>query len=156
MDLKALKTFHLIVKHGSFNRAADEMNYVQSTVTMQIQKLESDLGMQLIERGRKLRLTEAGRVFYEQSLQIVKNIEQLQSNLSELQFGETGNICLGVTEPTASFRLPRILERFLTQYPKIRISVDVSNTPTLSDRLLKGELDLVLCSTPELGFRPLF
>lgn len=53
MDLKTLKTFQMIVKYGSFIRAADEMNYVQSTVTMQIQKLESELGIRLIERGKK-------------------------------------------------------------------------------------------------------
>ncbi len=53
MDLKTLKTFQMIVKYGSFIRAADAMNYVQSTVTMQIQKLESELGVQLIERGKK-------------------------------------------------------------------------------------------------------
>lgn len=160
MDFKTLKTFQMIVKYGSFIRAADEMNYVQSTVTMQIQKLESELGIRLIERGKKIRLTEAGRLFYEQSLQIVKNIEQLQMNLSDLQLGERGNIRLGVTEPTASYRLPGILERFLSQFPKIRISVDVANTPTLSERLLKGDIDLALCSTPDLGsdlyFEPLF
>jgi DNA-binding transcriptional LysR family regulator len=160
MDLKTLKTFQMIVKYGSFIRAADEMNYAQSTVTMQIQKLESELGIRLIERGKKIRLTEAGRLFYEQSLQIVKNIDQLQMNLSDLQLGERGNIRLGVTEPTASYRLPGILERFLSQFPKIRISVDVANTPTLSERLLKGDIDLALCSTPDLGsdlyFEPLF
>ncbi|KRE34232.1 LysR family transcriptional regulator [Paenibacillus sp. Soil724D2] len=160
MDLKTLKTFQLIVKHGSFIRAADEMNYVQSTVTMQIQKLESDLGIQLIERGKKIKLTEAGRLFYEQSLQIVKNIEQLQTNLSDLQLGERGNIRLGVTEPTASYRIPGILERFLSQFPKIRISVEFANTPTLSERLLNGDIDLALCSAPDLGselyFEPLF
>ncbi|KRF43786.1 LysR family transcriptional regulator [Paenibacillus sp. Soil787] len=160
MDLKTLKTFQMIVKYGSFNRAADEMNYVQSTVTMQIQKLESDLGVQLIERAKKIRLTEAGRLFYEQSLQIVKNIEQLETNLSDLKLGESGNIRLGVTEPTASYRLPAILERFLTQFPKIRISVEFANTPTLSERLLKGDIDLALCSAPDLGseliFEPLF
>ncbi len=160
MDLKTLKTFQMIVKYGSFIRAADEMNYVQSTVTMQIQKLESELGIRLIERGKKIRLTEAGRLFYEQSLQIVKNIEQLKMNLSDLQVGERGNVRLGVTEPTASYRLPEILERFLSQFPKIRISVDVANTPTLSERLLKGDIDLALCSTPDLGsdlhFEPLF
>ncbi|MCY9695878.1 LysR family transcriptional regulator [Paenibacillus alginolyticus] len=160
MDLKTLKTFQLIVKYGSFNRAADEMNYVQSTVTMQIQKLESELGVQLIERGKKIRLTEAGKLFYEQSLQIVKNVDQLQTNLSDLQLGERGNIRLGVTEPTASYRLPVILERFLSQFPKIRISVEFGNTPTLSERLLKGDIDLALCSAPDLGselyFEPLF
>ncbi|RXT07876.1 LysR family transcriptional regulator [Ammoniphilus sp. CFH 90114] len=160
MDLKTLKTFHMIVKYGSFHRAADEMNYVQSTVTMQIQKLESELGILLIERGKKIRLTEAGRLFYEQSLPIMKDIDRLEKNLLDLQLGESGNIRLGVTEPTASYRLPRILESFLTQYPKIRIAIEVANTPTLSERLLKGDLDLALCSTPDIGsdlhFEPWF
>ncbi|GEN35599.1 LysR family transcriptional regulator [Aneurinibacillus danicus] len=160
MDFKTLKTFQMIVKYGSFNRAAREMNYAQSTVTMQIQKLESDLGVQLIERGKKFRLTEAGRLFHEQSLQIVKNMEQLQTNMSDLQLGEAGNIRLGVTEPTASHRLPGVLKRFLSRFPKIRISVDVANTPTLSDRLLRGDIDFALCSAPDPGtdfyFEPLF
>ena len=160
MDLKTLKTFQMIVKHGSFIRAAEEMNYAQSTVTMQIQKLESDLGVPLIERGKKIRLTEAGRLFHEQSLQIVKNMEQLQSSISNLQWGEAGNVRLGVTEPTASYRLPGILKSFLTRFPNIRISVDISNTPTLSERLLKGDVDMALCSAPDLGsalyFEPLF
>ncbi|MFD0694708.1 LysR family transcriptional regulator [Paenibacillus sp. GCM10027628] len=160
MDLKTLKTFQLIVIHGSFNRAAEAMNYAQSTVTMQIQKLEADLGVQLIERGKKIRLTEAGRLFHEQCVQIVKDLEQLQTSMSDLQSGETGHIRLGVTEPTASYRLPGILQKFLAQFPKIRISVDIASTPTLSERLLRGELDLALCSAPDLAsdlyFEPLF
>lgn len=160
MDLKTLKTFHSIVKYGSFIRAAEEMNYAQSTITMQVQKLETDLGVQLFERGKKIRLTEAGRLFHEQSLQIVQGMELLLTNLSDMQLGEAGDIRLGVTEPTASYRLPKILERFLSLYPKVRISVDVANTPTLSERLLEGDIDLALCSAPDLGsdlyFEPLF
>lgn len=63
MDFKTLKTFHKIVACGSFNRAAEELNYAQSTVTMQIKKLEEDLGIRLLERGKTFRLTEAGRLF---------------------------------------------------------------------------------------------
>lgn len=160
MDLKILKTFQMIVNYGSFNRAAEEMNYAQSTVTMQIQKLESDLGVQLLERGKKVRLTEAGRLFHEKSLQIIRDMEQLQTSMSDLQLGEAGHIRLGVTEPTGSYRLPGILERFLSHFPKIRITVDFANTPTLCNRLLTGDIDLALCSAPDLGadlhFEPLF
>lgn len=160
VDFKTLKTFQLIVKYGSFARAAKEMNYVQSTVTMQIQKLESELGVQLIERGKEIRLTEAGRLFHDQSLQIVKNMEQIQTNLSNLQLGETGHIRIGVTEPTASYRLPGILKGFLSRYPNIRISVEFANTPILSERILRGDIDFSLCSAPDLGtdlyFEPLF
>ena len=160
MDLKTLKTFQMIVKHGSFNRAAQEMNYVQSTVTMQIQKLESELGVQLIERGKEVSLTEAGRLFYDQSLQIVKNMEQLQDSLADLKSGEAGHIRIGVTEPTASYRLPGILKQFIALYPKIHISVEISSTLHLCEHVLKGELDFALCTAPGLGsglyFEPLF
>jgi len=159
MDIKTLKTFQTIIKYGSFNRAAEEMNYAQSTVTMQIQKLEADLGVQLIERGKPFRLTEAGRLFHEQSLQILKSMERLQTDLTDLQSGEAGHVRLGVTEPTASRRLPSILKKFSSRFPKIRISIDIANTPALCDRLQRGELDLALCSPPDLGadlyFEPL-
>ncbi|MFB5268262.1 LysR family transcriptional regulator [Paenibacillus enshidis] len=140
----------MIVQHGSFIRAAQEMNYAQSTVTMQMQKLEAELGVQLIERGKEIGLTEAGRLFYDQSLQIIKNMEHLQTRLSDLKSGESGHIRLGVTEPTASYRLPAILGKFMSIYPNIRISVDISNTPALSERILKGEIDFALCTAPEL------
>jgi LysR family transcriptional regulator, regulator of the ytmI operon len=160
VDLKTLKTFQMIVKYGSFIRAAQEMNYVQSTVTMQIQKLESELGVQLIERGKEIRLTEAGRLFYDQSLQIVKNMEHLQTSLSDLKSGEAGDIRIGVAEPTASYRLPGILKRFMSAYPNIRISVEISNTPILSERIFKGEIDFSLSTAPGMGsdfyFEPLF
>lgn len=160
MDLKTLKTFQAIVKHGSFIRAAQEMNYVQSTVTMQMQKLESELGVTLIDRGKEIRLTEAGRLFYDQSLQIVKNMEQLQSSLSAMKSGTAGHIRLGVTEPTGSYRLPGILRKFMASYPNIRISVEISNTPDLCERVLEGEIDFALSTAPglttDLYFEPLF
>lgn len=160
MDLKTLKTFHLIVQYGSFNRAAQEMNYAQSTVTMQIQKLESELGVKLIERGKEISLTEAGRLFHEQSLQITKNMEYLQTSLSNLKSGNSGHIRIGVTEPTASYRLPGFLRNFMAEHPNVRISVEISNTPTLKERVLQGEIDFALSTAPDLGselhFEPLF
>ena len=160
MDLKTLKTFHLIVRYGSFNRAAQEMNYAQSTVTMQMQKLESELGVKLIERGKGISLTEAGRLFHEQSLQITKNMEYLQTSLSNLKSGDSGHLRIGVTEPTASYRLPSVLRNFMTEHPNVRISVEISNTPTLKERVLQGEIDFALSTAPDLGselyFEPLF
>mgnify|MGYP001232495005 CR=1 FL=1 len=160
MDLKSIKTFHLIVKYGSFIRAAEQLNYSPSTVTMQIRKLESDLGVQLIERGKPFRLTEAGRLFWEQSKPLVKNFEQLQVAMSDWQSGEAGHVRIGVTEPTASYRLPGLLKTFLNRYPKIRVSVDIADTPTLTDRVLSGDVDLALCSSPDTGaelfYEPLF
>lgn len=159
MDLKAVKTFHRIVALGGFNRAAEELNYAQSTVTMQVQKLEAELGMRLIERGKTFQLTEAGRLFLEQSAHIVRDIEQLQDTMTELVAGEAGHIRLGVVEPIASYRLPAILADFLRVYPHIRVSISIASSPVLIQQLQHGELDMAICSPPLLGtglyFEPL-
>ncbi|WP_336787609.1 LysR family transcriptional regulator [Paenibacillus sp. MMO-177] len=160
MDLKTLKTLHAIVRHGSFHQAAEELSYAQSTVTMQIQRLEADLGVRLFERGKKVRLTEAGMLFHEQSLDIVRRMERLQSSLVELQNGEAGKLRLGVTEPTASRRLPQLLMDFMNRHPKVEVSLEIASTPLLVNGLRRGELDFALCSAPESGeelyFHPLF
>ncbi|MFH5184318.1 LysR family transcriptional regulator [Paenibacillus sp. TAB 01] len=160
MDVKTLKTFQTIVACGSFHKAAEELSYAQSTITMQIQKLEAEVGVQLIERGKHLRLTEAGRLFYEQSLPILHDLQQLQTRMADMQAGEAGHVRLGVTEPAASYRLPGILQPFVSEFPRIRVSVDIGSTAVLCERILSGELDLALASAPELGaglyFEPLF
>lgn len=61
MDLTYLRTFREVAKRQSFTRAAEELGYAQSSVTMQIQKIEKEYGVPLIERhGRQLRLTPPG------------------------------------------------------------------------------------------------
>jgi DNA-binding transcriptional LysR family regulator len=127
---------------------------------MQIQKLEADLGVQLLERGKGVTLTEAGRLFHEQSQRIVQDMERLQSSITDLKSGAAGSIRIGASDPTASCRLPGILQKFMTLFPKMELSVDISGSGLLCDRLLRGELDVVICSAPELGtelhFEPLF
>lgn len=160
MDLRAIKTFVAIVRLGGFQHAADELSYAQSTVTMQIQKLERDLGVKLFERGRKFRLTEAGRIFNEQASYIVRDVDHLQSTMNNIVHGESGSLLLGVIEPTASFRLPAILASFMTNHPHIQISIQIGNTHTLKELILKGEIDFAITSVPEtssgLYFNPLF
>ncbi|MDN3955183.1 LysR family transcriptional regulator [Sporolactobacillus laevolacticus] len=161
MDLKSLKTFHRILSSGSFHRAAEEMNYAQSTVSMQIQRLEAEVGVQLFDRTQKsVGLTEAGRVFYEQSIDIMKRIDQLKSTMIEVTQAESGSVRIGVTEPSASFRFPAILGKFINTHPKVHVSVHIANTPILNNLLHTGEIDIALCSTPEMGtslfFEPLF
>lgn len=160
LDLRAIKTFITIVRLEGFQHAANELNYAQSTVTMQIQKLERDLGVKLFERGRRFRLTEAGRIFNEQASYIVRDVDHLQNTMNNILDGESGSVLLGVIEPTASFRLPSILASFMANHPKIQISIHIGNTHTLKELILKGEIDFAISSVPETSsgfcFNPLF
>jgi LysR family transcriptional regulator, regulator of the ytmI operon len=160
MDIKALITFQNIIKLGSFQRAAEELNYVQSTVTMHIQKLESDLGVKLFERGKKIRLTEAGRILHKQANSILHEIEAVRQMMGDFNSGETGNIRIGSMEPTASKRLPDILHKYCDEHAKIQITLEIGNTMTISERIVSGHLDIGICTAPDvemgLDFIPLF
>ncbi|MDQ0201443.1 LysR family transcriptional regulator [Neobacillus ginsengisoli] len=160
MDIKALITFQTIIKQGSFQGAAEELNYVQSTVTSQIQKLELDLGVKLFERGRKLRLTEAGRILTKQAAYILNDIDSLRKTISDFTEGETGNLRIGSMEPTASLRLPNVLNDYCNDHKKVQINLEIGNSTTIRERILSGQLDLGICTSPDiemgLDFTPLF
>lgn len=160
MELQAIKTFLTIVKCGSFQSAANELQYAQSTITIQIQKLEQQLDLKLLTRGKKIQLTEAGKAFLEQALPIINNIENLQKTMTSLSLGDSGSVKIGSIEPSASFYLPKILFPFMSSHPKVQISIIIGNTGSFSKLIQKQEMDFAICSIPEPGidlhFEPLF
>src|SRR5699024_9164573 len=99
MDLRTIKTFKMIEKHGSFQKAAADLKYAQSTITTHIKKLESDLGTVLLDRGNNLQLTEAGRLLSEKGELLLKTYEHLQNSMKDLVQGEVATLRIGVMEP---------------------------------------------------------
>lgn len=146
MDLKSLKTFKLIANTGSFQRAADEQNYAQSTVTMQIKKLEEDLGVKLFKRGKKIELTEAGRVLLEEATPLLYSVDSLRQKITSYEKGEAGMIRMGSMEPTASLMLPSVIIPFLEDKPQVQFELEVGNSTNISQRVANGELDFAICS----------
>ena len=161
MDLRHLQTFQAVVEHGSFLRAAEALQYAQSTITLHIQQLEADLGVRLFARqGKKVQLTEAGRLVRDEAGQILACVEGLRRTMRELAGGEAGRVRLGSIEPTASRRLPPLLVPFYAARPQVRLALEVGGTQAICQRVAAGELDLGITSPPpaSLGllFEPLF
>lgn len=102
LELRTIKTFHTIVQSGSFYKAAEILNYSQPTISMRIKQLEQDVGAQLFERGKKLKLTRAGRLFHERAGQLLAQYEVLDHTLADIRQGQAGLIQIGISEPTAS------------------------------------------------------
>src|SRR5687768_6683453 len=161
MELRHLQTFHAAVRHGSFVRAAESLQYAQSTITLQVQQLEHSLGVKLFERdGRRLRLTEAGRLLHDRTERLLEGVTSLRETMASLATGESGYVRFGAIEPSASRRLAPLLVEFSAERPNVRLSIEVSGTATVSERVASGELDAGLCSPPSsrlgLAFEPLF
>lgn len=150
LELRTIKTFHTIVQSGSFYKAAEILNYSQPTISMRIKQLEQDVGAQLFERGKKLKLTRAGRLFHERAGQLLAQYEVLDHTLADIRQGQAGLIQIGISEPTASLIFPAVLRGFLDDYPDMSVNVSVDDANTCSRKLLEGAIDFAVCGEPEL------
>ena len=161
MEFKHLQTFQAVATEGSFLKAAEKLQYAQSTITLHIQKLEEELGVQLFSRqSRRTELTVAGRTLQSHADHLLYRAEQLQQAMASLVTGEAGQLRIGSVEPVASVHLPVVLVAFCQRYPKVRLTLEVGVTQTISRRVAAGELDLAICSPPaanlNLDFQSLF
>nr|WP_318540632.1 LysR family transcriptional regulator [Terribacillus saccharophilus] len=160
MEIRAIRTFATIVKHGNFLKAAEVLNYSQPTITLHIKHLEEEIGEKLLERGKTLKLTESGRVFYERANSLLQEYEKLTNTLQDLEVGIAGLIRIGISEPTASLEFPAIIADFKEKYPHVELSIQVADANTLSSLLYHDEIDFAICGAPEVSmkntFRPLY
>lgn len=161
MDLRTLKTFEACVRFGHFQKAAEELQYAPSTVTLQIQRLEADLGVSLFLRdGKRVIVTEAGRWLHHEASALLKSIGSMRQTVSDIAAGDNGSVHFAAIEPVASQKLATIIADFCKTRPKVELSMEVSGSRSIAERVRGGELDFGVCSVPSanlmLEFEPMF
>ena len=146
MDIQSVETFLQVANLENFTLAAKEMNYAQSTVTMQIQRLEQELGVPLFERiGRKNYLTAAGQEFLPRALEILRIMEEartLHLNDSELH----GTLRVGVLESLMFASVLDVLPGFSSRYPNVDVLLKIGQAADLAELLRKNQLDIIYVS----------
>ncbi|MCL6604743.1 MAG: LysR family transcriptional regulator [Paenibacillus sp.] len=149
MESRHLFTFLVVVEVGSFTRAAQKLDYAQSSITAQIQALEAELGQPLFDRiSKKIILTDAGRRLLPYAQEISKMHTMAQDALrSETELA--GSLRIGAPESLAAFRLPGIIKEFRELYPQVQIILKPGACWELVDCVRSGELDLVFLLQPE-------
>jgi len=147
MDISDLIVFKAVVEHKGVTRAAEALHRVPSNVTARLKKLESELNVDLFLReNNRLSVTSAGL----RLLEYTDKILQLQkSAIAELTQAEpSGLLRLGSMESSAASRLPNVLSRYHDTYPAVQIELMTSASMPLIERVLEGELDLVMSADP--------
>lgn len=146
MDLKNLKTFLRAAELGSITKAAEELNYVQSTATAQIQQLEKELGFPLFDRiGKRISLTAPGRefmVYANEILHITQKIQKIGSEPDEI----SGTLRIGVLESLLYSTMMQILPEFKKLYRNVDIQVQMGQGVELVNLLKQNQLDLAYIS----------
>ena len=142
MELKNLRTFQTVVDQGSYQKAAERLGYTQSTITVQIQQLESALGVPLFERvGRRMVLTEAGERALPQARELLEAAERL------LECGKTGSVPTGtlrvdMAETLLCYQMQPVIRAFRERAPQVRLIVRSCNCMQIPQGVRTGACDL--------------
>lgn len=143
MEIRQVKAFLAVATSKSFSKAADELGYSQSAITIQIKQLEKDLGTRLFDRiGKNTSLTYPGQQFYIHANRIIKEVNDVQN---VLKAGEEldGNLRIGTIESLCFSDFPYILREFQVRHPKVNISITMDEPEALLDKLSCNEVDIV-------------
>lgn len=133
----------------SFALAAKECFVTQPTLSMQIQKLESDLGVKLFDRSKQpVSTTEIGEKIVEQARILLKESRKI-TDIIDHELGEVkGRFRLGIIPTIAPYLLPRFVEGFVNRYKKLNLIFDELQTDQIIEKLKKDQLDAAILATP--------
>jgi DNA-binding transcriptional LysR family regulator len=144
MELRHLLTFIAVVEAGSFTKAAAALGYVQSSVTAQIQALETELGAAMFDRfGKKTTLTDAGQKFLPYAQEISK-LHALAKDAIRFNDEISGTLTISAPESLTAFRLPAVIREFKNRYGDVQITLKPGLCSEMGDRVKSGEMDLVI------------
>lgn len=148
ITFRQLQVFEAVARHLSFTQAAEELFLTQPAVSMQVKQLENVVGIPLYEQlGKSIHLTEAGKLMLRYSTEIRNQVNEAEKELDDLKGTEGGLLQIAVASTVNNFAA-RLLSEFCQQYPRIRVSFDVTNRATLLKKLEANESDLALMGSP--------
>jgi DNA-binding transcriptional LysR family regulator len=149
MELHPLRVFLTVAGERSFSRAAEKLLRTQPAISLSIQRLESELGEQLIDRSAKdLLLTDAGRIVLDYARRYENLQGDLENALAELRDKSAGRLTIGANESSTLYLLDHI-ERYRRKYPRITVQVRRSLSSRIPTELIDGDLELGI-----LGYDP--
>lgn len=142
MEIRNIVTFLKVAEMRNFSKAAEKLGYSQSTITIQIQQLEKELGIPLFERiGKGVSLTEEGKAFIFHANEIMHAINKAIACTKDNDI-ITGTLRIGSVESIATALLPEILLRYHRAYPKVEIIVTTTGRDALIDLVKNNNIDL--------------
>jgi len=145
MTLDQLRIFIAVAERENMTRAADAVHITQSAVSGAIAALEAAHDIRLFHRvGRRIELTDAGRMFLDEARGILARVDSAQQALSDYAGLRRGRLVLAASQTIAAYWLPERLARFRRQYPDIALDIAIANT--------EGTARAILAGAAELGF----
>lgn len=145
MTLDQLRIFIAVAEREHLTKAAAVLNLTPSAASSAIRVLEDRYGAALFHRvGRRIELTEAGRIFLTEAKATLARAQAAELVLSELGGLRRGSLTLQASQTIASYWLPQRLVRFHDRNPGIELRLSVGNTETVTRAVIDGSAELGL------------
>jgi DNA-binding transcriptional LysR family regulator len=144
MDTRQLAAFCAVVERKSFSQAAERLGVTQPAVSLQVRSLEKRLGRKLLDRsGRRVEPTEAGAALYRSAQRMLQLEEQLVDELQAADGGDLGGtLHVGASTGPGSTVVPVLLCEFQRANPTVAVSLSISDTQSVVERVAERELEL--------------
>jgi DNA-binding transcriptional LysR family regulator len=145
IEVSRLVALRAVATWGTVTAAAEVLHLTPSAISQHLAKLERETGTTLVEKdGRRLRLTEAGRVLVEHAGRVLAAVEEAEAALAAHHETVTGRLTIASFPTACRGLLPYALGRLAADHPHLRLSVVESDRDPSLDRLQRGTADVVL------------
>ncbi|MEQ9186534.1 MAG: LysR substrate-binding domain-containing protein [Cryomorphaceae bacterium] len=135
--------------HRNFSKAAEHCYVSQPTLSMQLKKMENDLGVVIIDRSKQpLVFTELGARIVDQARRSLDDLKIIDDLISESKGEIGGTLAVGIIPTLAPYLIPLFLGNFLRKYPKVQLSITEYKTDVILEKLQHEHLDVGILSTP--------
>ncbi|NLS18554.1 LysR family transcriptional regulator [Rhizobium sp. P40RR-XXII] len=143
--LQEIQCFDAVVREGGFQAAASALNRSHTAVFAAIAKLETNLGVTLLDRsGYRVGLTEAGRSFHRKAQALLGEMEALRVHASQLTMGEETHLRVVLGDTCPLHNGLQLLNGFFAGFPNTRLDLHFETIGGPSERLFENEADLIL------------
>ena len=149
MNIRDLEYLIAVADLGHFGRAAEKCFVSQPSLSIQIKKLEEELGLEIFERtNKRVLITPPGQEIIRQAREVLLAKDALLNLAKQLNDPFAGSFRLGVIPSVGPYLLPHILPILKEKFPKLLLSIIESETEVLVSMLHQGELDAIIASMP--------
>lgn len=149
MTITQLQYVLAVAEYKNFTLAAQKCFVTQPTLSMQIQKIEEKLGIQIFDRTKKpIQLTDIGLKIVNQAKNIVNEADRIYDIVQYQKGFIGGEFRIGIIPTIMPTLLPMFLNNFIKKYPKVKLIIEELNTDEIISRLNNGRLDAAIAATP--------
>jgi LysR family hydrogen peroxide-inducible transcriptional activator len=149
MNLRDLRYLVAVADHQHFGRAAKACYVSQPTLSMQIKKLETELGVPLVERSpRRVMLTDAGERVVERARVVLREADTILDIAQRAKAPESGTVRIGLFPTLGPYLLPHVVHRVHARFPHLELLLVEEKTEVILERLRNGELDVGVLARP--------